>query len=278
MGHDQPLPPDSSSGLHRTPRLPLLRFTVRSILGTLRGGSSRPLLVDTDGGRFVLKLVHGPEGPFPLAAEWWCTGLASALGLPTLELAALDLDPRLADVLEESELREAVQRGAGLCQGIRELVGARAATERELERAPDDFAIPLLWLDRLVQNPDRTRSNPNILSLGSALFPIDHGAALSIHHTWQIDERTPSEELEVPQDHVFAARAPRLNAWYAELERRITRDLLNELALGLPEEWLGPLHFGTTERQKLAYATYLWKRLQALDPLGPMGKLLPRPT
>lgn len=258
--------------------MPLLRLSVRSIAGTLHGGSSRPLLVETESGRFVLKLVNGPEGPFPLAAEWWCTGLARALGLPTLELAALDLDPRLADPIEESELREAVQRGAGLCQGVRELAGARAATPRELERAPDDFVAPLLWLDRLVQNPDRRSANPNILSFGSALFPIDHGAALSFHHTWQLDEQSPSEDLGVPRDHVFAARAATLPDWYSELERRVTRELLNELALGLPDEWLGPLRFGSSERQKLAYATYLWKRLQALDPLGSRGKLLRRST
>jgi hypothetical protein len=253
----------------------LLRLPVRSIVGTLPCGSSRPLLVETQGGRFVLKLVNGPEGPFPLAAEWWCTGLARALGLPTLELVALELDARLADPIEESELREAVQRGAGLCQGVRELVGARAATAKELERAPDDFAIPLLWLDRLVQNPDRRSANPNILAFGSALFPIDHGAALSFHHTWQLDEQSPSEDLAVPRDHVFANRAAALSGWYPELQRRVTRELLNELALGLPDEWLGPLRFGTPERQKLAYSTYLWKRLQALDPLGSRAKLLP---
>jgi hypothetical protein len=254
----------------------LLRLSVRSIVGTLPGGSSRPLLVETDGGRFVLKLVNGPEGPFPLAAEWWCTGLARALGLPTLEIVALELDPRLADPIEESELREAVQRGAGLCQGIRELAGARAATLKELERAPDDFAIPLLWLDLLVENPDRRSVNPNILAFGSALFPIDHGAALSFHHTWDLDEQSPRENLGVPEDHVFASRAAALPAWYEELERRLSRDFLNELALTLPDEWLGPLRFGTPERQKLAYATYLWKRLKSLDPLGARARLLPR--
>src|SRR5687768_6614493 len=116
------------------------RFRVRRVLGALAGGSSRPLLAETEGGRFVVKLVHGPEGPRALAAEWLGHALAVASGLPSAELAALELDASLAASVAEDELREAVARGAGTCLGLRELRGAVAATPSELAAAPDDFA------------------------------------------------------------------------------------------------------------------------------------------
>src|SRR5262245_30587743 len=101
-----------------------VRFRARKVVGSLPGGSSRPLLADTDGGRFIVKLVNGPEGPRALAAEWLGHALAAALGLPTAELAAIELDAALAAEVSDPELRGAIERGAGTCLGLRELAGA----------------------------------------------------------------------------------------------------------------------------------------------------------
>jgi HipA-like protein len=241
------------------------RIHALRIVEALNTSSTRPLLVDTDSGRFVVKLVHGPEGPRALAAEWLCQRLARRLELPTLELAPVVLEPTLAAGILDSELREAVQRGAGLCLGLRELGGARPATLRELERAPDDFALPLLWFDILVDNPDRRKTNPNVLRLGSLLIPIDHAASLSFHHDWQITEQTPGEALEVPRDHVFGERARSLAAWHPALRDRLDRQSLLEACDSLPAEWLGAAAFDTKERERAAYFAILWKRLRHLD-------------
>jgi hypothetical protein len=244
---------------------PTRRIHAGRILQALDGSSTRPLLVETESGRFVLKLVHGPEGPRPLAAEWLCQRFASRLGLPTLELAPVLLDPELASGIAESELREAVQRGAGLCLGLRELKGARPASLRDLERAPDDFALPLLWLDVLIQNPDRRTSNPNVLRSGALLVPIDHAASLSFHHDWRVTEQTPGEGLDVPPNHVFAERAAQLSAWHPRLRFALDREFIRAACDSLPGEWLGPPAFESEERQRAAYAAVLWKRLGAMD-------------
>jgi hypothetical protein len=244
---------------------PQRRIVARRILQALDGGSTRPLLVETDSGRFVVKLVHGPEGPRPLAAEWLCQRFISRLGLPTLEPVPVVLDADLASTIVESELREAVHRGAGVCLGFRELKGAMPASLRDLEQAPDDFALPLLWLDVLIENPDRRRSNPNVLRSGALLIPIDHGASLSFHHDWRVTEETPGERLEVPREHVFAERAQALPAWHARLRRQLDRESIRAACDSLPAEWLGPPAFESEERQRAAYLAVLWKRLQAMD-------------
>jgi hypothetical protein len=245
----------------------LARFGVTRLLGVLPGGSSRPLLVETESGRFVLKLVGGPEGPRALAAEWIGTGVAALVGLPTLELVALELDPALARDLDDTELREFAERGAGLCLGVRELRGARPARLEELEQVDDDFALRILWLDLLLQNPDRRRENTNILRYGQALLAIDHASAVPFHHDWIVDEQSPSAELEPPSSHVFATRAARLPAWHARLRASLPRESLLAICAELPEVWLGPLSFESAARQREAYAVYLWKRLQAMDAL-----------
>ncbi len=43
--------------------------------------------------------------------------------------------------------------------------------------AEAEFASRLLWFDALVQNPDRTWRNPNLLVWHRDIWLIDHGAA-----------------------------------------------------------------------------------------------------
>jgi hypothetical protein len=234
----------------------------------LRTGSSCPVRVVTDEGRFVVKLIGGAEGPRALASEWIATGLAGALGLPSLERRPVWLGPELARGLLDSELREHVERGAGECLGLRWLPLAAPATQRELAAADDDFALRVLWLDSLVQNPDRRSANPNVLRLGSSLLPIDHAAALPFHHTWSLSEAAPGEGPTCDAAHVFADRLPRLLPRSGEFAELTPRELIEAECLGLPESWLGEIVFETPERQKLAYAAWLWKRLRALRVQG----------
>jgi hypothetical protein len=237
---------------------------VARIVGVLPGGSSCPLLVDTESGRVVLKLVHGPEGPRALAAEWICAQMATAIGLPTPELLVLDLDARLSSSIADPELREAVERGSGRCLGLRELPSARPANRLDLETAPDEFAVPLLWLDTWVENPDRRWNNPNVLAWGASLVPIDHGSALGFHHAWKVTEQCPTRNLGCPLGHLYADRETRVPAWHPRLRALVPRDRIDDVCASVPDEWLGPLAFATALRQKLAYAAFLWKRLRGL--------------
>jgi hypothetical protein len=227
--------------------------------------STRPLIVQTDRGRFFVKLLNGAEGPKALAAEWLCADLASRFGLPTLELVRVELAAELARTLVDGELREAVQRGAGLCLGFRELPGAIPVRADELSSAPEEFALPLLWLDILVENPDRRRDNPNVLRSGSLLVPIDHATCLGFHHDWRVNEQTPARDVSLPPDHVCSAFGERLGVWSERLANRLTSDSIENACASIPSEWLGSLVFGTEARQKQAYAAYLHKRLRVME-------------
>ena len=241
-----------------------MNLIAKRIVRSLSGGSSQPLLVETQRGRFVVKLVHGPEGPRALAAEWIVSGIALAIGLPVAESAIIEVEPELARSIEHQELREAAARGAGISFGARELVGAKLARTEEIDKADDDFAMRLLWLDTLVENPDRTAKNPNILSWGASLVPIDHGAALPFHHRWRVTEASPSAELEPTLDHVYASRRVKLAAWHDRLAALVSRETLRGICASVPDVWLGPIVFATPARQRSAYAAYLWKRMRAL--------------
>lgn len=229
-------------------------------MGDVRSGSSRPLVVETSRGRFFLKLVGGAEGPKVLAAEWIASQIARALLLPTLEIEALLLDPALAASIEESELREAIVRGAGLCLGVREFSGSSIASLEILDQADDEFALRLYYFDTLIDNPDRRRNNPNVLRIGNALVPIDHGSALPFQHDWKhLSEAGPLDSSPPPR-HLYEARHRSLSPRFGELRSSLTREGLVEICRTVPDEWLGDIVFENADRQRSAYAAFLWKR------------------
>jgi hypothetical protein len=53
--------------------------------------SSRTALIETDAGAAYLKAINNPEGVHILACDWLGTQLARRFGLPTFDVAALDL-------------------------------------------------------------------------------------------------------------------------------------------------------------------------------------------
>ena len=49
---------------------------------------------------------------------------------------------------------------------------------------PAGFAGRVLWFDALIGNVDRSWRNPNMLFWHGRPYLIDHGAALTFHHSW----------------------------------------------------------------------------------------------
>jgi hypothetical protein len=88
--------------------------------------------------------------------------------------------------------------------------------------------------------------------------PIDHASALTFHNDWSIDEHSAARDREIPEGHIFGDRCTRL------AHHGIDRAVLEAICLAIPEPWLGRREFSTFERQRHAYAAYLWKRQRAL--------------
>jgi hypothetical protein len=142
--------------------------------------------------------------------------------------------------------------------------------------APAEQAA-ILWLDRLVMNPDRTTCNPNLLWWSGHLWPIDHGACLGFQYAWgRVTEASPREPRLMPDAHLFESGVPRddLRAADETLAPRLNRDVLEAAVAAVPESFLRPL-LGIGEnaepgsrvaRRRAAYVAFLWKRLTAPRP------------
>jgi len=247
--------------------VPLPRFTTHHVLGRLvRGASSSPVIVETPGGRFVLKLRGAGGGVPALIAELIVAELAERLGLPVPERALVELDADFSSDDRNDELYGLLTRSVGLNVGFRHLEGARPPRPEELARLDDDFALGVLWLDGLTLNPDRTSSNPNILFWKQRPWLIDHGAALSFHYDWaHVTEASP-RELTTHAGHVFAERAARLSLVDAALARRLDAHALAACLDVVPDELLAAAAPEAPVRARAAYEAFLWKRLKPPRP------------
>ena len=232
-----------------------------------RAGSSWPLVaLDEHGDRWLVKLRGAAQGPLPLVAEVIVAGLAEALGLRAPARACLHLDGTAASTDRHEELRDLLARSHGDNLGLAFVAGARVATAAELAAVDDATAATVLWLDGLVDNCDRTAANPNLLVVGGALWPIDHGAALPFHFDWAaLDEAAPRRARSPRVPHVFADRTAAMISRDAVLAACLPRAALAAAVAAVPAAWLPR----DPERTRAAYAAYLWKRLAPPRPFVP---------
>lgn len=243
-------------------RLPAIRVTSR-----VRGGSSSPVIVETPGGTFVAKLRGAGHGVFALVAEILVAELAQCLELPVPERVLIELSPDVPSDDRNDELADLLGASTGTNLGLRLLDGAREPRQNELQRLDDEFAARVLWLDGLVQNPDRTLKNPNILLWHGQPWLIDHGTALPFHHDWAtVTEAAPREPTD-HSTHVFADRVASLHQKDAALAHRLTRQVLEATVATVPETFLAVTGPETSlRRNRAAYVAFLWKRLKKPRP------------
>lgn len=245
-------------------------FSVRRVLSRIRSGSSSPLVVDTAGGRFVAKLRGAAQGPSALVAEVVVADLAERLGLPVPERVSLELDAEVQTDDRNDELAQLLAASVGQNLGFRWLDGASVLRPADAATIDDEFAVRVLWLDGLVQNLDRTPSNPNVLLSRGQPWLIDHGAALMFQYDWaHVSEDSPRAGLE-PSAHLFAARTGLLARLDETLARALSRELLSDVLAGVPDSFLAdrPAEWSLA-RARAAYVAFLWKRLRAPRPFVP---------
>lgn len=228
------------------------------------------MLIDTDAGVFHTKLRGAAQAPASLVAEIVVGALADALGLsvPARVLIEIPSDVPVDD--PHQELGDLLHRSVGRNLGFQYMSDVRSFHPTDVPRVDRELASKVVWLDGLVQNPDRTVKNPNLLWSHGALWLIDHGASLGFQHDWtRVTERSPrSTEWQIG-DHMLRSIATQLEVVDAALASRLHRD---ELALTLdavPEEFLATDGREATRRRRAAYVAFLWKRLQDPRPFIP---------
>ena len=234
------------------------------------------MVVQTEDGSYLAKLRGAAQGTAPLLAEIVVAGLAEALGLNVPPRAFISVESGLPSDDPDQELREdLLDASHGLNLGFRFLDGAREIRPDEVRDAPDELAQPVLWLDALVMNSDRTPANPNILVWRGERWLIDRGAALPFQYRWSSVNEDAPRRTDYPLDrHLFGARADRLLAWDERLAVALGRGVLESALADVPDEFLLPLvappaSADRLRRRREAYVAFLWKRLKEPRPFIP---------
>jgi hypothetical protein len=239
----------------------LTAVTATRYVTPLREGGSLPGLMEADDlGTYVVKWRAAGQGVNVLVAEVVCAELARALELPVPRLVTVDVAPELAVGEPDVEVQELLKRSAGRNLGMDYLPGA-LDFEAGADGVDPGLAGRVLWFDALVGNVDRSWRNPNMLFWHGRLQLIDHGAALTFHHSW------PGAAAAVDRPYDAAAHAliecePDVPAADAALAPRVTRPLLEEVLAQVPDEWLDA---GAPDATRERYVAQLLARLAARE-------------
>ncbi|NUO37036.1 MAG: aminotransferase class I and II [Gemmatimonadaceae bacterium] len=234
----------------------------------LREGGSLPAVVDTEGGLFVVKFRGAGQGTKVLVAELIVGGLALRLGLPTPELALVEISSRFGRSEPDPEIQDLLRKSHGVNVGNRYLDGA---FNFDLSAAgslvPSDLAARIVWLDAFTTNPDRTARNPNLLVWQRQPWLIDHGAALYAHHDWaSVDGERTRTPFPLIRSHVLLRQSGDLTVADRECAARLTDDAIRDVVSSVPDSLLvdpagGANDFASGDEARDRYLRYLTERL-----------------
>jgi len=253
------------------------RVVARQVLSAFRQGSSWPVVVDTGTERLFTKLHATAHGAAPLVAEIVVGELADALGLATPARCLVEIEAGIRSADPHEELLDLLARSAGLNLGFQLLEGYRDLKPPDVRHIRPELAASIVWLDALVENPDRTPQNPNLMIKAGHVYLIDNGAALAFQYDWDhVTEQTPRQPGTFVEKHLLRVAASELERCDDELAPRLTREVLERALAAVPDEFLAPLTpGGDSARKRAAYVAYLWKRLRTPRPFVNPGKNLP---
>ncbi len=221
----------------------------------LREGGSLPGLIEADDdGMYVAKFRGAGQGVKALIAEVIVGELARRVDLLVPELVALQIDPALGAAEPDPEIQELITASAGLNLGVDFLPSALPYAPGAGWSPSPETAAAVVWLDALTTNVDRTPRNPNLLVWHGRLHPIDHGAALYLHHAGLDPDAHATRPFEQIREHVLLGCAGSILAAHARLSPQVDRAALEQIVGLVPAEWLG-------DRDADTYVEYLARRL-----------------
>ena len=248
----------------------LATHTATRYVQPLREGGSLPAVVDTrDGGMFVVKFRGAGQGVKALIAEIIVGLLAREAGLPTPEIALIDIPDSFGRSEPDPEIQDLLRASHGINFGARYLDGAfnfdgNAASEL----ISPELAARIVWFDAFVSNPDRTHRNPNLMVCGRKPFLIDHGAALYAQHDWpSVDEARTRAAFPLIKDHVLLSLSADIADADKVLSAVLDEDTIKGVIAAVPDELLTTpalaSDFKSPEKARQRYASYLISRVQS---------------
>ena len=243
--------------------VPALRTVrVTRYVTPLREGGSLPAIVEADDdGTYVVKFRGAGHGAKALIAELVSGEIARALGLPIPELVFAELDADLARTEPDPEIHSLIRTSAGLNLALDYLPGSMTF-DPVVTAIDSDLASRIVWFDAYVSNVDRTVRNTNMLMWHRALWLIDHGSTLYVHHSpgWSDEPARARDPFGLIREHVLLRRADRVAAVDQEMADRLSPALIDGIVGQIPATWLAA--DGETA-DAAAYGRYLADRLAA---------------
>lgn len=248
--------------------MPIPTYTATRYVQPLREGGSLPAVVDTyGGGMFVAKFRGAGQGVKALVAELIVGQLAHAAGLPTPEMALIEVPDSFGRSEPDPEIQDLLRASHGINVGARYLDGAfnfdgNAASDL----ISPDLAARIVWFDAFVSNPDRTHRNPNLMLCGRKPFLIDHGAAIYAQHDWpSVDEARTRAPFQMIEKHVLLAASADIAEADAEMAPLLTEAVIRAAVDSVPDELLTlpaiRADFATAQAARDRYALYLTTRI-----------------
>ena len=245
---------------------PMQPVSVTRYVTPLREGGSLPGLMEADDlGMYVVKFHAAGQGPKALVAEIICAELAARIGLAVPRWVLIDVPTQLAPAEPDEEVQHLLRASAGVNLGVDFLPGALDVGA--MPAIAPDLAGRILWFDALVGNRDRSWRNPNMLLWHRTLYLIDHGAALTFHHSRTAErlgeqrDRFAVSPYAVADHALIECRPDVLAAdrTHAELD---WRQIIAAAVAAVPEVWLDDA-LGSADEVRAAYEEFLLARIEA---------------
>ena len=191
----------------------------------------------------VVKLRGSPQlAPCGLAAELVAALLARDLGLPVQPPLVVSFDTAFVNALPDSALQRIGRRSIGMNFGTRKWDAGFTMWTQGLPVSKDlrRTLAEILAFDCIIQNPDRTRRNPNCVFRRDEVIAFDHDLAFS--HLLSVAPTVPWEPDSVGfvGEHVFRSAVAghsfdpdRLRGALAELDT----DRIEDYVRCTPDSW-----------------------------------------
>ncbi len=250
--------------------MPLPLFTATRYIQPLREGGSLPAVVDTHGGgMFVTKFRGAGQGVKALIAELIVGQLAQAAGLPTPEIALIEIPDSFGRTEPDPEIQDLLRASHGVNFGARYLDGAfNFDANAASDLISPELAARIVWFDSFVSNPDRTHRNPNLMVCERKPYLIDHGAAIYAQHDWpSVDEARMRAPFQMIEKHVLLERSGDIARADAEMTPLLGESVIRSVVDAVPDDMLESpavaADFSSAELARERYVAYLVTRINA---------------
>jgi hypothetical protein len=210
--------------------------TIARLLQVFGEGSTSPALAETAAGDlYVVKFAGAGPGPGALLTEFLATRMAARIGVRAPETRALYLPARFPWRIGTDEFEDLVQRSAGWNLGVRFVPDSRNLAASDLGGISAALLTRLAVSDRLLQNVDRTRANPNLIAdAAGEVWAIDYGACLFLE---RIIAGRLAPSLRLPPNH-FLAGTPFDSEAADALAQAVSPSEIEACVAAAPAAWL----------------------------------------